>query len=65
MITILLRNDSSDDESHLRVQVDQQVVCDFVQPKSGNLAECLRKAADAVEMSDWVDEVLKSDIRGG
>jgi len=65
MITIYHTDHTGGEEYRLRIKVDQRVVCDFVQPKPYKLTECLHRAADAVEISNWVDEVLKIDAKGG
>jgi hypothetical protein len=47
------------------VQVDQRIVCDFAQSKQSTLKECLKNAAQAVEISNWIDEVIVKDAKGG
>ena len=40
-------------------------VCKFDHYTPDGLAECLRKAADAVEFNDWAKDLLKTDVKGG
>jgi hypothetical protein len=48
-----------------RVQIDQQLICKFDHDRLDGLAECLRKAADATEQSEWADFVLLDELKGG
>lgn len=65
MITILLKDCTNDGTCLWRVQVDQRIVCDFAQSKQSTLKECLKNAAQAVEISNWIDEVIVKDAKGG
>ena len=48
-----------------RVQIDQQLICKFDHDRLDGLAECLRKAAEATEQSEWADFVLLDELKGG
>ncbi len=48
-----------------RVQVGKQHICKFEHNRQDGLADCLQKAADAVELSEWADLVLLDDTKGG
>ena len=48
-----------------RVQIGQQLICKFGHNRLDGLAECLRKAADATEQSEWADFVLLDELKGG
>jgi hypothetical protein len=48
-----------------RVQVGKQHICKFEHNRLAGLADCLQKAADAVELSEWADFVLLDEPKGG
>lgn len=48
-----------------RIQINKQHICKFEHNRLDGLADCLQKAADAVELSDWADYVLMDEIKGG
>ena len=48
-----------------RVQIDKHHICKFEHNRLNGLADCLQKAADAVELSEWADFVLLEEIKGG
>jgi hypothetical protein len=48
-----------------QVRVDKQHICKFEHNRQDGLADCLQKAADAVELSEWADFVLLDEIKGG
>lgn len=48
-----------------RIQIDNQHICEFKHNRHDGLADCLQKAADAVELSEWADYVLLYDMKGG
>lgn len=47
------------------IQVNKQHICRFEHNHLDGLADCLQKAADAVELSDWADSVLLDEVKGG
>ena len=48
-----------------RIQVGKQHICKFEHNRLDGLADCLQKAADAVELSEWADFVLLDETKGG
>lgn len=48
-----------------RIQVEKQHICKFEHNRVKGLADCLQKAAEAVELSEWADFVLLDEINGG
>lgn len=48
-----------------RIQVDRHHICSFEHNRLDGLADCLQKAADAVELSEWADFVLLEEPKGG
>jgi len=65
MIRIIEDNTGSQKSSIYRIQVDKHHICKFEHNRLNGLADCLQKAADAVELSEWADFVLLGDIKGG
>ena len=61
MIAIINRGAAAGDKSDLRsyeVKINNQTITFFTHARGDGLAECLRKAADAVEKSRNVEEML-------
>lgn len=48
-----------------RVQVGNQHICKFEHNRLDGLADCLQKATDAVELTEWADLVLLDETKGG
>ena len=65
MIRISLESCSSRGTCIHKIQVDKQVSYNFELPSLANLVECLRKAADVIELNEWIDHVQMSDAKGG
>lgn len=65
MINII--NDGGDMQGvcRYRIQVDTHHICRFEHNRQDGLADCLQKAADAVELSEWADFVLMEEPKGG
>lgn len=65
MISII--NDGGDRQGICvyRIQVDKHHICKFEHNRMDGLADCLQKAADAVELSEWADFVLLEEPKGG
>lgn len=49
----------------LRVVMGEEEICRFDYHNQDSLAICMRKAADAVELSEWAEKVLRDDPKGG
>ncbi len=65
MINIINEGEDTQGTSIYRIQVGKQHICIFKHNRRDGLADCLHKAADAVELSEWADFVLIDDIKGG
>ncbi len=65
MINIIYEGKKSQGSSTYRVQVNKHHICRFEHNRLDGLADCLQKAADAVELSDWADSVLLDEVKGG
>jgi hypothetical protein len=65
MIKII--NDGGDEQGicTYRIQINKQHICKFEHNRLDGLADCLQKAADAVELSEWADYVLMDEVKGG
>ncbi len=48
-----------------RVQAGKQHICRFEHDRKDGLANCLQKAADAVELSEWADFIVHDEVKGG
>jgi hypothetical protein len=64
---IAIRYDTGDiqESCTYRLQIDKQLVCKFEHNRVDGLADCLQKAADAVELSEWAEYILMNDAKGG
>jgi hypothetical protein len=49
----------------MKVMLDDLLVCKFDHHNPDGLAACVRRAADAVELSEWAEKVLRDDAKGG
>ncbi|TKB23884.1 hypothetical protein FCL47_20605 [Desulfopila sp. IMCC35006] len=65
MIRIINDGENTQGTCTYRVQVGKQHICKFEHNRQDGLADCLQKAADAVELSEWADLVLLDDTKGG
>lgn len=65
MIRISLESCSSREVCIHRIQIDRQLIYKFELPSFANIADCLRRAADVIELNEWVDYVLMTDAKGG
>lgn len=65
MISISYENGEFADICVCKLHVQSMFVCKFDHYTPDGLAECLRKAADAVEFNDWAKDLLKTDVKGG
>ena len=65
MIKII--NDGGDPHGicEYRIQVEDMHICRFKHNRLDGLADCLKKAAEAVELSEWADYVLFHETKGG
>jgi len=65
MISIIIESEDPGGKSVYQMMFDNQLICKFGHHSPDGLAKCLRKAADAVELSDWAKNVLRTDAKGG
>ena len=49
----------------MRVVMGDEEICRFEYHSQDSLTVCMRKAADAVELSQWAEKVLRDDSKGG
>lgn len=49
----------------MKVMLDDLLICKFDHHNPDGLAACVRRAADAVELSEWAEKVLRDDAKGG
>lgn len=49
----------------MKVMLDDLLICKFEHHNPDGLAACVRRAADAVELSEWAERVLRDDAKGG
>lgn len=65
MITINQADEDNYGANTYTVMLGKQLICRFEHDKLHGLANCLQKAADAVELSDWAEYVIMEDSKGG
>ena len=65
MIHISYDSGDADKTCVYKIHIDKSFVCKFEHHNPDGLAECLHKAADAVDLSEWAEFVLKTDAKGG
>ena len=49
----------------MKVMLDDLLICKFEHHNPDGLAACVRRAADAVELSEWAEKMLRDDAKGG
>ena len=49
----------------MKVMLDDLLICKFDHHNPDGLAACVRRAADAIELSEWAEKVLRDDSKGG
>ena len=65
MIVILQEENLPLSRCLYRIEVNGHFVCRFELECVDNVINCLREAADAVELSEWAEQVMVSDAKGG
>ena len=65
MITVSQADKDIHGPNIFTVMLGSQQICRFDHDKLEGLADCLHKAADAVEQSDWAEYVMMDDSKGG
>ena len=49
----------------MKVMLDDLLICRFEHHNPDGIAVLVRKAADAIELSEWAEKVLRDDAKGG
>ena len=49
----------------MKVMLDDLLICRFEHHNPDGIAVCVRKAAEAIELSEWAEKVLRDDAKGG
>lgn len=65
MIRIEYESGNDSGISTFRVHVNNKFVCRFEHDSTDGHDKCLKKAADAVAMDDWIEFEILRDIKGG
>ncbi len=65
MITIRYIDGDLQGTCTYQIKINDQAVCQFSHHNPDGFTECLHKAADAVELSEWAEHVLRDDAKGG
>lgn len=65
MITINKADKDIHGPNIFTVMIGDQQICRFEHEKLRGLADCLQKASDAVELSEWAEYVIMDDSKGG
>lgn len=65
MITIRYESSDAHGNGTYRLQVNKTIICNFEHNLSDGPADCLQKAADALELNDWADFEIMNDSKGG
>jgi hypothetical protein len=65
MISISYESGESNETCVYKIHLENSFICKFDHHNPDGLAECLHRAADAVELSDWAEAVMKTDAKGG
>ncbi len=68
-VMLMITIDKTDEDAHgpdtYTVSLRSQLICRFKHDRLDGLADCLKKAADAVELSEWAEYVIMEDSKGG
>jgi hypothetical protein len=65
MITIRYESGDIQGNCIYRVQINKSLVCKFEHNSSDGPADCLKKAADAMELNEWAEIEMMNDFKGG
>lgn len=65
MIRIIYENNDDSEIAEYRVHFRDLHICNFQHNRYKGLADCLQKAAEAVELTEWADKAMLHDIKGG
>ena len=65
MITIEFESGDINGDCVLRMVMGDEEIGRFDHHNQDSLAVCMRRAADAVELSEWAEKVLRDDPKGG
>jgi hypothetical protein len=65
MITINREFEDSDGSGTYRIEVDKLLICKFEHNWLDGIVDCLQKATDAAELTDWAENAFMNDPKGG
>jgi len=65
MITIKYENGDGQGNCTYRVQINKSLICKFAHNPTEGPAECLKKAAEAMELNEWAEFEIMNDSMGG
>lgn len=65
MIKIKYISKDSHEKYLLEITIKGEIACQFEHFNSDGWAICLRKAADAIDLNDWAEDILLNDSKGG
>ncbi|MGI9536356.1 MAG: hypothetical protein ACR2PB_04755 [Desulfocapsaceae bacterium] len=64
-ITIEIERGEIKGSCTMKVMLDDLLICRFEHHNPDGIAVCVRRAADAIELSEWAEKVLRDDAKGG
>lgn len=64
-INIMVESGELSGSCTMNVMLDDLLICRFDHHNPDGLAVLMRKAADAVEISEWAEKALRDDSKGG
>ena len=65
MITIRSESSNSHGKCTYRLQIKKKLICKFEHNSFEGPAECLQKAADAMQLNEWAELEIMNDSKGG
>lgn len=65
MITIRCESGDVQGNCTYHVQINKSIICKFEHNSSEGPAQCLKKAADAMELNEWAEFEIMNDSKGG
>jgi hypothetical protein len=65
MISIRYESGNVQGKGTYRVQINKEFICRFEHNLSEGPAECLQRAAEAIELNEWAEFEIMNDSKGG
>lgn len=65
MISIRYESGDAQGRCVYRIKINKEFICRFEHDWSEGPAECLQKAADAIELNEWAEFEIMNDSKGG